>query len=503
MELKELYEKTLKLLNVEDAEEIPNALYSAVMTHNYTIHKGFNELTRDLSRDYLQAIFQYYLADRKEKKQDYTPPSQGRLLARITTVGSENVCLDLCAGSGSLTIQKWFTNPKLKFICKELDSNVIPLLLFNLSIRNIEGEVVQENLITEEVLNVYKLKKGEEFSIVEKAAKQTLQADICISNPPFNMRWVNPGFLNIQSRFFDYGVPPESNANLLFLLTGLRDARMKASFILPNSAFTGSNEAEKEIIKNLVNKNLIETLVLCPGDMFESTGISTTIITLNKNKENATVAMVNASEICIKEVREQRGQRGDKSKTSRVYKKEVNTFSEENINVIIEKLKDKQSEVSIETISKKDYCLAVNRCLQPEFKEIETREYKYIVSDLNRVRRQKNAFKLTINETVAKGIGFELDGYKKVICDDEAKLNEILKDLAGQGIVTDDYISFSKIKNEIKFENKSKDEIAPIFSMLLNSWRQNILFLNVEENRYLAELRDKLLPDIMSGKIQI
>lgn len=30
-----------------------------------------------------------------------------------------------------------------------------------------------------------------------------------------------------------------------------------------------------------------------------------------------------------------------------------------------------------------------------------------------------------------------------------------------------------------------------------------IYHLNNEENRYLAELKDKLLPDLMSGKIKI
>lgn len=31
----------------------------------------------------------------------------------------------------------------------------------------------------------------------------------------------------------------------------------------------------------------------------------------------------------------------------------------------------------------------------------------------------------------------------------------------------------------------------------------HIYYLNQEENRYLAELRDALLPDLMSGKIEL
>ena len=39
--------------------------------------------------------------------------------------------------------------------------------------------------------------------------------------------------------------------------------------------------------------------------------------------------------------------------------------------------------------------------------------------------------------------------------------------------------------------------------MILNTWKQHIFYLNNEQNRYLAELRDALLPDLMGGKIDL
>ena len=38
---------------------------------------------------------------------------------------------------------------------------------------------------------------------------------------------------------------------------------------------------------------------------------------------------------------------------------------------------------------------------------------------------------------------------------------------------------------------------------ILQMWKQHIMYLNNEENRYLIELRDALLPDLMSGKINL
>lgn len=37
----------------------------------------------------------------------------------------------------------------------------------------------------------------------------------------------------------------------------------------------------------------------------------------------------------------------------------------------------------------------------------------------------------------------------------------------------------------------------------LNHWKQMIVYLNTEENRLLAEFRDALLPELMSGKIEV
>ena len=51
-------------------------------------------------------IFQYYFADRKEKMQDYTPKSLAVAVAELSKTENEKICLDLCAGSGALTIQK-------------------------------------------------------------------------------------------------------------------------------------------------------------------------------------------------------------------------------------------------------------------------------------------------------------------------------------------------------------------------------------------------------------
>lgn len=165
MELKELSEKTMKLFNVKDITDLKESLYKTVINNDIEKMKKFKEIVNnDLSIDWLQKIFQYYEADRKEKKQDYTPTSLARFVAKLA---KGNEIIDMCAGSGSLTIQKWNVNHECKFTLYELDKNVIPYLLFNLMIRNIEARVFQIDILSQVVFKEYELIKGNEFSKVE------------------------------------------------------------------------------------------------------------------------------------------------------------------------------------------------------------------------------------------------------------------------------------------------------------------------------------------------
>lgn len=142
-----------------------------------------------------------------------------------------------------------------------------------------------------------------------------------ISNPPYNMKWNLPPFAQIQQRFNDCDLPPESNANYAFILTALSMIDDKAVFLLPCGVLTTNNNAEKEIRKYLVEKNLIKAVITCPDNMFESTGIATCIIVFEKNKNTTHIELIDMRNTHDVEIREQRGQYGSKSHTNRVYKK--------------------------------------------------------------------------------------------------------------------------------------------------------------------------------------
>lgn len=164
MELKELTEKVLALFQAKSTGELIKKLPEYWNDDN-TKNK-FAELVGDLSVDWLQKIFQYYEADRKDKKQDYTPTTLAKLMATIALRNNENHITDMCAGSGALTIQCWNINHDIEAECLEFDEKVIPILLFNLAVRNIKAKVYQMDVLQQEVTNSWQVVTGDEFGKV-------------------------------------------------------------------------------------------------------------------------------------------------------------------------------------------------------------------------------------------------------------------------------------------------------------------------------------------------
>ena len=158
MELLEFKHKMFELCGVSEISEIRDVLYNATLSQDVAIFDGYNNII-DGTKDWLQALWQYYEADRTEKKQDYTPKSLCRLVAALA--GNCGSVYDCCGGSGALTIEMLKTGNVDNVFVEELDERVIPFLLFNLCLQNASGYVVNGDVLSREQFKCYKLTKGE------------------------------------------------------------------------------------------------------------------------------------------------------------------------------------------------------------------------------------------------------------------------------------------------------------------------------------------------------
>ena len=348
--------------------------------------------------------------------------------------------------------------------------------------RNIEGYVVNADALTGEVFIKYKLIKGDKYSFVSITDDDIPKADVGISNPPYNLRWKPTGEYNV----------PESNANYVFV-NKLLDCN-KAAFILPNGSLTST--VEKECRKNLIDGKKIIKIITMPDRMFESTSIPVFVI-LTGNCEHITM-IDHRSRYDI----EEREQAGESHTRNRIYKKEFKILTDEHIEKIV-RTTETEVNYSKKIQETQDYNLMPARYIETEIHESESRPVEDIVTDLNRIIRERNVLKITINEKWAKELKiFELADLKNQSNEINRNINMFLENKFGLKLDNADYITLTKSK-ELKIENKDKELMSCIMTLMLPVWTQHIFYLNTEENRLLAELRDKLLPLLMSGQINI
>ena len=505
IELLEFKNKIFELLNVTKTSEIGNALLDVVLKPNFYIFDEYKKLD-DGSKDWLQSLWQYYEADRTEKKQDYTPKSLCKLVSALA--GNCETVYDCCGGSGALAVQM-LKDSKAKFVyVEELDEKVIPFLLFNLCLHNVNGYVLNGDVLTRKFLKIYKLSADDKYSKVDELPSNeqiNLHCDVAVSNPPYNIKWQPPLPLENDIRF--PVIPPASNANYAFVLNCIARAN-KAVLILPMGSLTQRNEYD--IRKYLIDNDLIESIITLPNNMFECTSISTCIMVLNKNKANKDkVSLIHSIQNFVVEEREQNGQFGSKSHTNRTYKKKYNVLSDENINRIIQVIENltEVNEFSLiksnAEIAEKKYMLAPSMFFDvsiEDFEDDKHRDFQEIADNINYITKMQNACKLVINETIARKLGFDVQLYK----DENKNSNQFADEqskLLGIKIKKSDYIQFTKNKNEFAFKCNDKELLPDIFIHFLTIWKNQIFLLNTMQNQYLTELRDAELSELMSGKI--
>ncbi|MFI3729471.1 SAM-dependent DNA methyltransferase [Vagococcus fluvialis] len=156
--IKESYQASDKLMSILFNKEEREKLFRSFLNKNW-----------DMTFDWFHIYFQDEHADRVKHKQDFTPKSITNLLVKMSESDNEITCgtrLDVAAGSGGLTIEKWnqdrisvpfFSYKPSMFIyqCEELSDRALPFLLFNLAIRGMNAVVLHGDVITREFKQVY------------------------------------------------------------------------------------------------------------------------------------------------------------------------------------------------------------------------------------------------------------------------------------------------------------------------------------------------------------
>lgn len=358
-ELKSICDDLMIFFNIDDIEELGDKLYDILFSKNKNeTLKQYLEIVEDIETDWMQKIFQYYKADReKGLSQDYTPPSLGKCVSKILYNENARTVLDVCAGSGSLTLQLHKLNEDLNFVCLELDDNVIPFLLFNLCLNNVEAVVCKYDVINNKLYKAYKLTRTNSFSDIELLENFELgKYDIVISNPPYNLK------INNTINNDTYKLAAQKDGNAFFTIFCVNHCNGTAGLILPAGCASYQNKEALALRRTLVNNGLVSVVVMNPEKMFEATPTTTLSLILDmRKKEKETPILINAH--YSEYIRYQNGQFGGSAHTKRTYKKKFNCYSDENINEIIDAINNKK--------------IIDDYSVIPTFEQLEDRHYSF------------------------------------------------------------------------------------------------------------------------------
>lgn len=156
-----------ELLEINDSYQAPQRLMEILFDQERRekLFRGMLSQNHDVSFDWFHEYFEAEHADRKEKKQDFTPNSIATLISRLVGTG-QGSNLDVAAGTGGITITKWeedrmkespFTYKPSEhyYQCEELSDRAIPFLLFNLLIRGMNATVLHGDTLTRNFKGVF------------------------------------------------------------------------------------------------------------------------------------------------------------------------------------------------------------------------------------------------------------------------------------------------------------------------------------------------------------
>ena len=247
------------------------------------------------SKDLFGRVYEYFLgefanAEGRKGGQFYTPKSIVKLMVEMIEPYKGRV-YDPAAGSGGMFImsEKFVQEHQgriedIVIYGQESNQTTWKLSKMNLAIRNIDSQNVLWNT-------------GGSFL---KDAHPDLKADYIIANPPFNQKDWGVDILADDARW-KYGPPPSGNANFGWIQHMLYHLAPKGimATVLANGSLSSNSSGEGDIRRNLIEEDLVESIVALPKQLFYNTGIPACLWFLRRGRKvrNQEILFIDASEM--------------------------------------------------------------------------------------------------------------------------------------------------------------------------------------------------------------
>ena len=289
------FDKLFDDMNLQDKDlgkEVSErtALIAKVMQKVDDISFNIDDAEMDVLGTAYMILISLFASDAGKKGGEFfTPTCASKLLARLATVGLDEVknAADSCAGSGSLLleVQNHLSTKKVgHFYATEKNGSNYNLLRMNLLMHGVPYKKFS-------CFNSDSIKTDNYYENGEP-----LMFDIQVENPPYSAKFDQSPKLLDDPRFSSCGVlAPQGKADLMFVESMVyhmsEDGRI--AVLLPSGALFrgkqgkngGKNDAEYDIRRHLIeNLNVVDAIIGLPAKMFHGAKLPVIVMVLKKKR---------------------------------------------------------------------------------------------------------------------------------------------------------------------------------------------------------------------------
>ena len=227
----------------------------------------------------------------KKAGEFYTPPEVSQLMAHLADPQPDDEICDPTCGSASLLMKCAYlirerTGSRVyRLYGQEAIGSTWALARMNLFLHGDDNHSV----VWGDTLRNPKL-------LDEKG--QLRLFDIVVANPPFSLeKWGYESAATDKYKRFRRGIPPRTKADYAFILhmiETMKPGTGRMAVVVPHGVlFRGASEGK--IRKQLVDENLLDTVIGLPEKLFYGTGIPAAILVFRKHKRDDKVLFIDAS----------------------------------------------------------------------------------------------------------------------------------------------------------------------------------------------------------------
>ena len=320
----------------------------------------------------------------KKAGEFYTPPEVSELIAEIVSPEQGDEICDPACGSGSLLIKCALQiqknregSRKYSLYGQEAIGSTWALAKMNMFLHGEDNHRIEwgDTIRTPKLLDV---------------KNNLMLFDVVVANPPFSLdKWGRERAEEDRFGRFRRGLPPKTRGDYAFVLhmiETLKPETGRMGVVVPHGVlFRGA--AEGRIRKQLVEENLLDTVIGLPEKLFYGTGIPAAILVFMTEKPDESVLFIEAS----REYQDGKNQ---------------NRLTGENIKRIVSVFRDRKGVekyshlATMDEIRENDYNLNIPRYVDTFEKEEEI--------DLMAVRGEREELKARLAE-----LEVEMDRYLK------------------------------------------------------------------------------------------